>query len=108
MPLVSRIVRDADPEQPISNVRTLEEIVQANTAPRFVHVRIIAAFASRRAQRSGCAAARHPANRFCSRAPCLQQPASESRATLPLSDDGRVADHSATTHLFSVLYREFA
>jgi predicted permease len=45
LPLASRIIRDADPEQPISNVRTLDEIVQANTAPRFVQVRIIAAFA---------------------------------------------------------------
>lgn len=45
VPLVSRIVRDADPEQPISNVRTLDEIVQAGTAPRFVQVRIITAFA---------------------------------------------------------------
>jgi len=46
MPLVSRNVRDADPEQPISNERTLEEIVQANIAPRCVQVRIIAAFAA--------------------------------------------------------------
>jgi predicted permease len=46
LPLVSRIIRDADPEQPISNVRTLDDIVQANTAPRFVQVRIIGAFAA--------------------------------------------------------------
>ena len=46
LPLVSRILHDADPEQPISNVRTLDEIVQANTAPRFVQVRIIAVFAA--------------------------------------------------------------
>jgi putative ABC transport system permease protein len=45
LPLVSRIAHDADPEQPISNVRTLDEIVQADTAPRFVQLRIIAAFA---------------------------------------------------------------
>jgi len=46
LPSVWRIVRDADPEQPISNVHTLDEIVQANTAPRFVQVRIIGAFAA--------------------------------------------------------------
>jgi len=46
LPLVSQIIRDADPEQPISNVRTLDDIVQANTAPRFVQVRIIGAFAA--------------------------------------------------------------
>jgi predicted permease len=46
LPLVSRIIRDADPEQPISNVRTLNDIVEANTAPRFVQVRIIGAFAA--------------------------------------------------------------
>ena len=42
MPLVSRLVRDAGPRARAY----LEEIVQANTAPRFVQVRIIAAFAS--------------------------------------------------------------
>jgi predicted permease len=46
LPAVWRIVRNADPEQPISNVRTLAEIVQTNTAPRSVQVRIIVAFAA--------------------------------------------------------------
>jgi predicted permease len=46
LPSVWRTVREADPEQPISNVRTLDEVVQARTAPRFVQVRIIAAFAA--------------------------------------------------------------
>jgi predicted permease len=46
VPSIRNIVRQADPEQPISNVRTLDEIVQANTAPRAVQVRIIGAFAA--------------------------------------------------------------
>ncbi len=46
LPAVRRIIRDADPEQPVSNVRTLAEIVQADTAPRTVQVRIIGAFAA--------------------------------------------------------------
>jgi putative ABC transport system permease protein len=46
LPAVWRIIREADPEQPISNVRTLDEVVQAKTAPRFVQVRIIAVFAA--------------------------------------------------------------
>jgi predicted permease len=45
MPAIWRIVREADPEQPISNVRTLEDVVQAKTSARFVQVRIIGAFA---------------------------------------------------------------
>jgi predicted permease len=46
LPSIWRIVREADPEQPLSNVRTLDEVVQAKTAPRFVQVRIIAVFAA--------------------------------------------------------------
>jgi putative ABC transport system permease protein len=46
LPAVQRIVRDADPDQPISRVRTLAEIVQDNTAPRSIQVRIIGAFAA--------------------------------------------------------------
>lgn len=42
LPLVSQIVRQADPEQPISNVRTLDDIVRTTIAPRFVQLRIIA------------------------------------------------------------------
>jgi predicted permease len=45
MPTISRIVHEADPEQPISNVRTLQDVVQAKTGARFVQVRIIAVFA---------------------------------------------------------------
>jgi predicted permease len=46
LPAVRRIIQNADPEQPISDVRMLSEIVQANTAPRAVQVRIIGAFAA--------------------------------------------------------------
>jgi predicted permease len=46
LPAVRRIIQQADPEQPISEVQTLTEIVQADTAPRTVQVRIIGAFAA--------------------------------------------------------------
>ncbi len=46
LPAVRRIIQQADPEQPISDVSTLAEIVQADTAPRTVQVRIISAFAA--------------------------------------------------------------
>jgi predicted permease len=43
---VRRIVRDADPEQPISDVRTMEEIVAEQTASRALQVRVLCAFAA--------------------------------------------------------------
>jgi putative ABC transport system permease protein len=46
LPAVSQIIRNADPEQPISRVRTMAEIVQSNTAARSVQVRMIVAFAA--------------------------------------------------------------
>jgi predicted permease len=46
LPAVRRIIRAADPELPVSNVRTLAEIVQADTAPRTVQARILTAFAA--------------------------------------------------------------
>ena len=46
MPAVRRIIQNADPEQPISDIRTLSEIVQDNTAPRALQVRIIGVFAA--------------------------------------------------------------
>jgi predicted permease len=46
VPAVRRIIQEADPEQPISDVRTLAEIVQDDTAPRALQVRIIGAFAA--------------------------------------------------------------
>ncbi len=45
VPLVRRIVADADPEQPISNVRRMSEIVSEQTELRAVQVRVLAAFA---------------------------------------------------------------
>jgi predicted permease len=40
------IIRRADPQQPISDVRLLSEIVDGETAPRRVQVRVLAAFAA--------------------------------------------------------------
>lgn len=45
LPAVRRIVAAADPEQPISNVQTLEEIVADRTASRSVQARVLAGFA---------------------------------------------------------------
>jgi putative ABC transport system permease protein len=44
-PLVRRIIAEADPQQPVSDVQTLSHIVQEQTAPRLVQVRVLAAFA---------------------------------------------------------------
>ena len=46
LPQIHRIVSAADPEQPISNVRSLAEIVEANTASRALEVRVLGAFAA--------------------------------------------------------------
>ncbi len=45
MPAVREIIARADPEQPISDVQTLSEIVAADTAPRVTQVRVLGAFA---------------------------------------------------------------
>lgn len=45
LPTIRRIVRNADPEQPISDERTLAEIVETDTAPRLTQVRVLGAFA---------------------------------------------------------------
>lgn len=45
IPAVRAIIRKADPELPITNVRTLEEVVSLETAPRVVQLRVIGAFA---------------------------------------------------------------
>src|SRR5262249_55731674 len=45
LPDVRRVVRSADPEQPIANVRTMSDIVEANTSTRAVEVRVLGAFA---------------------------------------------------------------
>ena len=42
---IRRIIQSADREQPISDVRTLGEIVEVETASRAVQVRVLGAFA---------------------------------------------------------------
>ena len=46
VPALRQIVAKADPEQPLSDVRTLADIVAADTAPRSVQARVLAAFAA--------------------------------------------------------------
>ncbi|MGH9722120.1 MAG: ABC transporter permease [Bryobacteraceae bacterium] len=46
LPAVRRIIRSADPEQPISDVQTMAEIVEADTGPRRVQVRVLGVFAA--------------------------------------------------------------
>jgi putative ABC transport system permease protein len=46
LPAVRTIVRAADPEQPISDVRTLEEVVAGETAARRAQVRVLGALAA--------------------------------------------------------------
>jgi predicted permease len=45
MPAIRAIIRNADPDLPISDVRTMRDIVDGETAPRAVQVRVLAAFA---------------------------------------------------------------
>jgi ABC-type antimicrobial peptide transport system permease subunit len=42
---VRRVVREVDPELPLSEVRTLEEVVEGETAPRATQIRVLGAFA---------------------------------------------------------------
>ena len=46
MPAIRRIVRSGDREQPISDIRTMGEIVEDNTASRALQLRILGAFAA--------------------------------------------------------------
>jgi predicted permease len=46
MPMVRDIVRRADPQEPITDVRTMAEVVDEQTASRVLQVRVIAAFAA--------------------------------------------------------------
>jgi putative ABC transport system permease protein len=46
VPSLRRIIARADPEQPVANIRTLEEVLGAETAPRSVQVRVLAGFAA--------------------------------------------------------------
>lgn len=45
LPALREIVRQADPQQPLSDVRTLEEVVAAQTAPRRVQLYVLGTFA---------------------------------------------------------------
>jgi len=45
LPAVRRIIRSADAEQPISDVRTMADIVEEQTASRTAQVRVLGAFA---------------------------------------------------------------
>jgi putative ABC transport system permease protein len=46
LPQIRRIVRAADGQQPVSNVRTLADIVESSTATRALEVRVLGAFAA--------------------------------------------------------------
>jgi len=46
LPALRRVIAGADPQQPISDVRTLSDIVGAETAPRSVQVRVLGSFAA--------------------------------------------------------------
>lgn len=46
LPRIREIIRSADPEQPISNVRMLSEIVGEETAPRRTQLHLLGAFAA--------------------------------------------------------------
>jgi predicted permease len=46
MPAVRAIIRKADPQLPITNMRTLEEVVNLETAPRVVQLRVLGGFAA--------------------------------------------------------------
>ena len=46
VPALRRIVGRADPAQPVADVRTLETILEGQTAPRRVQVRVLAGFAA--------------------------------------------------------------
>jgi putative ABC transport system permease protein len=45
MPAVRAIVRKADPQLPITNMRTLDDVVALETAPRVIQLRVLGAFA---------------------------------------------------------------
>jgi putative ABC transport system permease protein len=45
VPQIRRIVHAADPEQPVSDVRTMSQIVEDDTGARAVQVRVLGAFA---------------------------------------------------------------
>jgi putative ABC transport system permease protein len=46
LPAIRRTVRDADPDQPVSNVETMSEIIAGQTASRSLTVKVLGAFAT--------------------------------------------------------------
>ena len=46
MPAVRAVIRRADPQLPITSMRTLEDVVALETAPRVVQLRVLGAFAA--------------------------------------------------------------
>ena len=46
MPAVRAIIRKADPQLPITNMRTLDDVVNLETAPRLVQLRVLGGFAA--------------------------------------------------------------
>jgi putative ABC transport system permease protein len=46
LPAIGRIIRGADSEQPVSDVRTMDDIVERETASRTAQVRVLGAFAA--------------------------------------------------------------
>jgi putative ABC transport system permease protein len=46
MPAVRAVIRRADPQLPITSMRTLDEVVALETAPRVVQLRVLGAFAA--------------------------------------------------------------
>src|SRR5687767_2559571 len=46
MPAVRAVIRKADPQLPITSMRTLEDVVALETAPRVVQLRVLGAFAA--------------------------------------------------------------
>jgi ABC-type antimicrobial peptide transport system permease subunit len=46
VPSLRQIIRRADPKLPISEVRTLADVVQSQTAPRTAQIRVLGAFAA--------------------------------------------------------------
>jgi predicted permease len=46
LPAVRAIIRKADPQLPITSVRTLDDVVALETAPRVVQLRVLGAFAA--------------------------------------------------------------
>ena len=57
LPALRRIIRAADPQQPVSDVRTMAQIVEEETASRSAQVRVLGVFAAIAISSGGC---RHP------------------------------------------------